>query len=127
MLKSIWNRIRSLRYISMPLFLMRPTTENYEITHERKFWTHKIPTRKNLGPKKHPREKTLNTRKIHVKKFGIHEIPTRRYFRPTKSPLENILDLQTTHEKKFWTHEIPTKARWHNGTRPTKFSTLCLS
>ena len=100
----------------MPLFLMRPTTENYEITHERKFWTHKIPMRKNLGPKKHPCEKNLNTPKIHVKKFGIHEIPTRRYFRPTKSPLENILDLQTTHEKKFWTHEISTKARWHNGT-----------
>ena len=36
-----------------------------------------------------------------------------------------------THEKKFGTHEIPTrknygptKARWHDGTRPTEFSTL---
>ena len=66
MLKSIWNRIRSLKYISMPLFLMRPTTENYEITNERKFWTHEIPSRKNFGPTKYPREN-----------FRTHEIPTK--------------------------------------------------
>ena len=52
----------------MPLLLMRPTTENYEITppekildprntHEKKSWTHKIPTRKKLW---------------------THEIPTRK-------------------------------------------------
>ena len=50
----------------MALFLIRPTTENYEITHTRKFWTHKTPMRKNLGPTKYPREK-----------FLTHEIPTR--------------------------------------------------
>ena len=72
----------------MPLFLMRPTTENYEITHEGKFWTHEIPTRKSLEP--------------------------------MKCPGENILDPRNAHEKKFWTQEIPTKARWYNGTRPTR-------
>ena len=33
---------------------------------------------------------------------------------------EKILDSRNTHEKKFGTHEIPTKARWHDGTRPTR-------
>ena len=46
----------------MALFLMRPTTENYEITHTRKFWTHKTPTRKNLGPTKYPRQKIFDPR-----------------------------------------------------------------
>ena len=57
--KSIWNRIRSLRYISIALFLMRSTTENYE-----------IPTRKNLGPTKYPRENILDPRNTHEKNFG---------------------------------------------------------
>ena len=39
----------------MPLFLLLPSTENYEITHERKSWTHEIPTRKYLEPTKYPR------------------------------------------------------------------------
>ena len=56
----------------MPLFLIRPTTENDEITHERKFWTHEIPTRKNLGPAKYPRGKTLDPRNTHEKKFVTH-------------------------------------------------------
>ena len=46
----------------MPLFLMRPTTEIYEIAYEREFWTHEIPTRKYLGPAKYPREKILDPR-----------------------------------------------------------------
>ena len=46
----------------MPLFLMRPTTEIYEIAYEREFWTHEIPTRKHLGPAKYPREKILDPR-----------------------------------------------------------------
>ena len=61
----------------MPLFLMQPTTENYEITHERKFWTHEIPTRKNLGPTKYPKEKIWDSPNTHGKK---------------------ILDPQNTHE-----------------------------
>ena len=67
-------------------FLMRPTTENNEITHEKKFWTHKIPAIFLVGilwvqkqqPTKHQREKNL---------------------RATKYPLEN------THEVKM--------ALWH--------------
>ena len=85
----------------MPLFVMHPTTENYEITHERKLWTHKILTRKNRLTTD-PREKNLDTRKTHVKKFGTHKITTRKYFGPTKYPRENILDPQR-----------------HDGTRPT--------
>ena len=57
----------------MPLFLTRPTNENHEITHGRKFWTHE-------------------------KKFGTHEIPTRKYFGPTKYAREKILDPRNTHD-----------------------------
>ena len=34
-------------------------------THDKKFWTHEIPTRKNFGPKKYPREKNLDSRNTH--------------------------------------------------------------
>ena len=81
LLKSIWNRIRSLRYISMPHFFMRPETENYEITYERKFLTREIPTRKNFGPTKYPQEKSWT-----------REIPTKKNFGPTKYPREKNLD-----------------------------------
>ena len=94
--------------------------------HEKTFRTHEIPTRKNLGPTKYPREKISDPRNTQGKKFETHEIPTTK-----------IRDPQNTHRKIFWTHEIPTrkifrptKARWHrihenhDGTRLTKFSTL---
>ena len=88
MLKSIWNRMCNLRCIAMSLLIHAETTENYEVTHEKKFWIHEILRRKNLGP--------------------------------TKYQQENILDRRNTHERKFGTHEIPKKARWHDGTRPTR-------
>ena len=64
----------------MQLFLMRPATQNYEITHERKFqtqqntqqekfWTHEIPTIKKLGPKKYSPENILDPRNTHEKKI----------------------------------------------------------
>ena len=93
----------------MPLSLMWSATENKEVTHERKFRTHEIPTRKNLGPTKYPRKKT-----------GTHEIPRRKFFGPTKYPRAKILAPRNTHEQKFWAHEIPTKARWRDGTKPTR-------
>ena len=80
-------------------------------THEKKFWTHEIPTRKNFGPTTYLREKILDPRNTYEKKFWTHGIPTRKNFGPT--------------------HEIPmrkyfesTNARWHSGTRPTEFGTL---
>ena len=60
----------------MPLFLMQPTTEIYEIPH----------TRGNFGPTKYSQEKTLNPLNIHEKKFGTHEIPTRKNLGSTKYP-----------------------------------------
>ena len=62
----------------------------------------------------------MNLRNTHQKKFWTHEIPTGKDLGPIKYPRENILDPRDIHEKKFWTQEVPTKARWHNGTRPTK-------
>ena len=59
----------------MPLFLMRPTTEN-----------HDMPTRKNIGPTKYPREKTLDQLNTRKKKFETHEIPKKKNFGPTKYP-----------------------------------------
>ena len=42
-------------------------------THDKKFQTHEISTRKNLGPTKYPREKTLDPRNTHEKKVRTHE------------------------------------------------------
>ena len=76
----------------MPLFLMWPTTENYKIAHKRKFWTHKIPTRKNLGPTKYPQETILEPQNTQEKNFETHEIPMRKNVGPTIYPRKNILD-----------------------------------
>ena len=70
----------------MSLSLMRSATENKEVTHERKFRTHEIPTRKNLGPTKYPGESFLGPRNTHEQKFWPHEIPTSRNFGLTKYP-----------------------------------------
>ena len=108
----------------MPLFLMRPTTENYEINHERKFGSMKYLREKNLGCTKRSRERTLDPQNTLGKKFGTHEIPTRKYLEPAKYPREKIFNPRNTHEG--------TMARWHqthethDGTRPTNFSTLTL-
>ena len=137
-MKSLWKRIRSFRYISVPLFLMQPTTENYEITHEEKFQahekktldlqnihkkkirTHKMLTRKSFRPRKYPRGNILDPRNTHEKIFWTQEKPTRKYFGPRKYlrekyfgprkyPRENILNPRNTHKKIFWIHEIPTR------------------
>ena len=55
----------------MPLFLTRPTNENHEITHGRKFWTHEIPTRKYFGPTKYAREKILDPRNTHDGRMAL--------------------------------------------------------
>ena len=66
-------------------------------THERKFWTHEIPTRKNLEPTQYPRENILEPRNTHEKNFRSHE---------------------GTMEQSHETHET------HDGSRQTEFSTL---
>ena len=70
-------------------------------THEKKFRTYEIPTRKKFGQTK--------------------------YSQDTKYPREYILNPRNTHEKIFWAHEIPEKTfwtqtyrRWHVGTKPTR-------
>ena len=108
-------------------FLMQATTENLWIgklatktldprnTHEKKFWTHKTPTRKKFrptkkpttkkfGPTKYPWQKSLDLLNTYDKNFWTDKIPTRR----------------NTQEKKFRTHKMPMKARWIDGTRPTR-------
>ena len=54
----------------MPLFLIPPTNENYEITHERKFWTHEIPTEKIWNPR-NTHEKNLNLTKYTREKIFV--------------------------------------------------------
>ena len=61
--------------------------------HEKKLWTHEIPTRKNLIPTKYPRENILDPRNTHEKNFRTHEGTIARW------------------------HVT------HDGTRPTEFST----
>ena len=85
-------------------------TENYEITHKIKFWTRKIPTRKNLGPMKYP-----------LIKSWTHEIPTRKKLEPAKYPREKIWDPRIHKRKNFGSTKHP---RRHDSTRPMQFSTL---
>ena len=64
----------------------------------KKSWTHKTPTRKNLGHMKYPREKIWDPQNTHKKKFRTHELPTRKYFGSTKYPQEKFLDPKITHK-----------------------------
>ena len=66
----------------------------------KKILTQEIATRKNFGPT-NTHEKFLDPRNNHEK---------------------NFLDPRNTHERKFWNHEVPTKARWHDGTKPTRLT-----
>ena len=59
----------------MVLSLTQSTAENNKITHEKKFWTHEIPTRKNLGPTNYPRKKVWDPRNTHEKKLGPTKYP----------------------------------------------------
>ena len=106
---------------------------NNEIRHEQKYWTHKIPTRKKIGPMKYSREKILYPGNNHEKNIWSHKITMKKNFRPTKCPPEKTLDQQTTHKKKILNPRNTYKgmiARWHytqknhDGRGPTKFSTL---
>ena len=111
MLKSTWNRICNLRCIYAFLFSVTlshaannrkslnqeistrkknldPQNNHKKIsdlrnTHEKKFRSHKIPTKKNLGATKYPREKMLDPQNIHegtmVRRHETHDM------RPNKS------------------------------------------
>ena len=89
---------------------------NYpENTHKKKSWTHKIPTRRNIGPKKYPRQKIVYPQNTNQHKFWAHEwaheIPRRRSFKPTKHPQEKALDPRNAREKIFRT-QVGTMTRW---------------
>ena len=126
------NWIRSLGYISVSLFLMRPTILNYKITHKWKFWTHekkfrtcKTPPKNKIGPTKYSWGKILDPRNTNYKKildpwntqekiFLTDKVPTRKHFGLIKYPRRKIRDLQNTHEKKNW------DPRRHDDTRLTR-------
>ena len=66
----------------------RNTLAKKSWTHEiptKKIETCQIPTRKNLGHTKYPREKMWGSRNTHKKIFWTHKIPTRKIFGPTKA------------------------------------------
>ena len=73
-----------------------------------------------MGPVKYPREEIGDPRNTDKKKFEPHKIPTRKKSGPTIYPREKIEDPRNNHEKKWMTHELPMKARWYDGTRPTR-------
>ena len=132
----------------LSLLLMQTATENLWMmksisrkldpltTHEKKFPTYEIPTRKRFRLTKYSREKIsdpsntlrkkFQTHEYPQEKFVAHKIPTRKKFRPTKYlqekisdpqiPTRKISDPQNTHEKKILdprnTHE-GTMAGWY--------------
>ena len=80
-----------LKFIESHKVLDPQNIQETQNTHEKVFWTFKIPTRKYFGPTKYPRENILNPLNA-----------TRIYFGLTKYQRENVLD-----------------PRQHNGTSPT--------
>ena len=53
-------------------------------THEEKFRSHEIHTRKNFGSTKYSQEKISEPQNIHEKKIRTHKILTRKIFELTK-------------------------------------------
>ena len=86
---------------------------NYNITHEKKNWTHEIPMRKILVPQNSQKKIILNLRNTQEKEIWTHEIQTRNKFGPTKYSQEEISNPRNRQEKKFCTQEIPHR---HYGT-----------
>ena len=94
MLKSIWNRMHSLRciYVFLVSFTLSHVASNrkslnYKLAHDQKYWTPEIPKKKVLNPQ----EKYLDPRKTHEKKGWTQEIPTKKFLNP-----------QNTHKKKLF-------------------------
>ena len=99
----IWGRSTAFIY----LFLTYIFTRYLRNIHEKKFWTHEIPTRKNFGLTKYPWEK-----------IWTHEISTRKNFGLTNYPREKISDPRNTHKKKILDPRrhggtIARDPRWH--------------
>ena len=61
--------------------------QNPRNTHEKKFWNHEFPTRKNLGPMKYLQAKHLDPQNTAEKKLWNH-----------KNPRVKMLDLRYTDE-----------------------------
>ena len=112
MLKSIWNRIRGLRYIY--LLLLSVTLSRAK---KWKFLNQKISRgKKKLGPR-NILNKNFYTHKIPTRKnYCTHKIPTRKKF-VRKIPWEKIPGPRNTHEG---TMRIdPLDPRWHATHKPT--------
>lgn len=77
---------------------------NQQNTHEKRFWTHKIPTRKDFGIMNYPGER-----------FWSHKIPTRKYFVPMKYTL--------THDGTIWQETL----KIHENADDTQPRKLALS
>ena len=96
-----------------PMKWTREKKLNPQNSHEKKFWTIEIPTKKKFGSTKNPREKILDQLNTHEKISRTNDKPTRRSFSTTKHPnfKNTIVRWQETQKA-------------HDGSRPTEFSTL---
>ena len=86
--RDIGNSFHFYLYIYIFFYMFTSYPQNID---EAQCWTQKIPTGKNFGSTKYPREKSFNPRNTHEKKFRTHEIPTRTDFGPTKAQWYNSL------------------------------------
>ena len=92
-----WEKSVAFIYSNSSLTYLQVTHEiptgknlNPRNTHNKKFPTHELPTRKTFGPMKYPWETFLNLRNTHQKKSWTHEISTRGKFASTKYSQVNI-------------------------------------
>ena len=79
---------------------------NPQNTHEKKFGTHEIPTRRNWGPTKYPREKIEDPQNTHWKKLMTHKLPMKAQWydvtRPTRPTMaRDPLNLANSYMGKY--------------------------
>ena len=65
-------------YLKLLKFIESHKNLDIQNTREKKSWTHEIPTKKKLNPRK----KLWNPRNTHKKKIKTQEIATRKYIGP---------------------------------------------
>ena len=67
--------------------------------------THEIPTTKNFGQTKYPRERNSDPQNTYKNKSGPSKYPREKGFGLIKYPRQKNSDAGNTQEKNVWTHE----------------------
>ena len=123
---SSWNRF-VLEYPVWDVFLFSATLShvatnwkslNHKISHakkmdpwdnhNKKFWTHEIPTGKISLSKKYSPENVLKSQNVRDKKFRTHEIPKKTWWHDSTRPTRPTM----AHDPSNLAHSVRTNFSW---------------